>query len=86
MTYLIKPGLSVQPTGDESIILDKNNQQIHQLNQVATFIWNALSQGQDEIPRLVSQHFHVNISNARHDYEHLISELLEKKLISHFSK
>jgi hypothetical protein len=85
MAYLIKPGLSVQPTGDESIILDKNNHQIHQLNQVATFIWNALSQGQDEIPLLVSQHFHVDISIARHDYEHLISELLEKNLISHIS-
>jgi hypothetical protein len=82
MSYSINSGLSIQPAGDETIILNRNNHQIHQLNQVATFIWNALSQGEKDIPYLVSKHFNVDISTARNDYKRLLSELLDNDLIS----
>jgi len=76
-TYIPKPrtDITLQDIDGESLILDNNNEVIHQLNDTATFIWqqcNSLNSVSD-ISSLVVEHYLVSEENAKNDVLTVIS-------------
>ena len=76
--------LAYKTIGSETIILDtKLNQEVHQLNELASFIWN-LCDGQHEVGDIISEvceEFEVTEEIARTDVESFIVELQSKSLL-----
>jgi len=83
MPYRVKPGLIAQSVDGELLILNREQQQIHQLNPVASFIWKELD-GQVSIEQLVmaiTKKYDVKQDVAKHDLESLLNELSDLNLI-----
>ena len=83
MPYRVKPGLIAQSVDGELLILNREQEQIHQLNPVASFIWNKLD-GQITLEQLVmaiANKYDVKQEVAKHDLESLLSELSDLNLI-----
>lgn len=76
--------LAYKPIGQETIILDtKVGKEVHQLNEVASFVWN-LCDGNHEIQKIVDKvcdEFDVDPTQAAHDIQLLIQELSAKSLL-----
>lgn len=76
--------LAYKTIGDETIILDTRiNQQVHQLNELASFIWN-LCDGEhdvDEITEKVCLEFEISKDTASKDVLEFLIELQDKMLL-----
>lgn len=81
MTIKIKPGLSIQDTPDGTIILDKEHQQIHQLNPVAAYIWKSIAEMESNIPEAICANFDIDSKTALQDYNQLLNEFEQQGLI-----
>jgi len=83
MPYRVKPGLIAQSVDGELLILNREQQQIHQLNPVASFIWNKLDgqQSNDQLVTAIIEKYEVEQDVAKHDLESLLSELSDLNLI-----
>lgn len=69
---------------ENMLILDSNNEQVHELNVTATYIWK-LCDGQtsvESIARSFAEIFGIPIEKAFEDVESVISALLEKSLLT----
>lgn len=77
--------LSYKTIGEETIILDsKIGKEVHQLNEVASFVWN-LCDGQHDLQNiieLVCEEFDVDSKTATDDVRVLFNEFLSKSLIT----
>ncbi len=83
MPYRVKQGLIAQLVDGELLILNREQEEIHQLNPVASFIWNKL-ENQVEPEQLVMaiiQKYDVNQEVAKQDLESLLDELSDLHLI-----
>jgi len=83
MPYRVKQGLIAQSVDGELLILNREQQQIHQLNPVASFIWNKLDgqQSNDQLVTAIIEKYEVEQDVAKHDLESLLSELSDLNLI-----
>ncbi len=76
--------LAFKTIGLETIILDtKIGKEVHQLNEVATFVWN-LCDGKHDLQNIIDEvcnEFEVEYSDASTDVKNLISELAAKSLL-----
>jgi hypothetical protein len=76
--------LAYRTIGHETIILDtKIGKEVHQLNEVATFVWN-LCDGVHDIPSIVDEvckEFEIDLEEAANDIKILIEELSSKSLL-----
>jgi hypothetical protein len=76
--------LAYKTIGEETIILDtKINQQVHQLNELGTFVWQ-LCDGQHDIDFIIQKvcdEFEVDLNTATKDVHDFINDLDQKKLI-----
>ena len=72
----------------EAVMLNPIDNQIHLLNDVATFIWLELEKESDynELLGLVCEEFEVDRSQASEDLNNYIIELSEKGLVEKFDK
>ena len=75
--------LSSQAIGDEVIVLDKQQNQLHQLNRVASYIWQRLDApfSSDDIVRALVTDFDIDESTAQQDVQHMIKEFLHCGLL-----
>lgn len=76
--------LAYKTIGEETIVLDsKINQQVHQLNEMGTFIWDLCDGEHDilEIIENVCDEFEVEKAIATNDVEEFLIELEQKNLI-----
>ena len=77
--------LAYKSIGSETIILDsKIGKEVHQLNEVAAFIWNHCD-GNNDIPALVNlvcEEFDVDYDVASGDVQSFINELKSKSLLA----
>lgn len=80
--------LAYKTIGQETIILDTQiGKEVHQLNEVASFIWN-LCDGEHNLQNiidLVCEEFEIDATTASSDVSNLISELQSKSLLSDHS-
>lgn len=76
--------LAYKTLGDETIILDtKINKEVHQLNEVASFVWN-LCDGHHELQTIIDKvcdEFEIDQTSAATDVNVLIEELAAKSLL-----
>lgn len=76
--------LSYRTIGDETIILDsKINKEVHQLNEVGSFIWN-LCDGKNTVSQIcedVCNEYDVQPDEAKDDIENLLRMFVEKNLL-----
>jgi hypothetical protein len=72
----------------EAVMLNPIDNQIHLLNDVATFIWLELEKESDynELLGSVCEEFEVDRSQASEDLNNYIIELSEKGLVEKFDK
>ncbi len=77
--------LSFKTIGSETIILDtKVGQEVHQLNEVGSFIWS-LCDGHhlvEDICSKVTEEFEVDYQTAQNDIHNLLTDLKLKSLLS----
>lgn len=83
MPFRTRQGIICQKIDDELVLLDRHREQIHQLNSVASLIWEKLASGteMDDIIQLLTTRYAVDETTARNDIEQLISDLQQKELI-----
>lgn len=76
--------LAYKTIGDETIILDtKVGREVHQLNEVASFIWN-LCDGTHDIQSIAEEvcaEYDVDFQVALLDINEIVQELSAKKLL-----
>lgn len=83
MPYRVKKGLIAQSVDGELIILNREQEKIHQLNPSASFIWNRLD-GQasnDHLVTAIIEKYAVEQDVAQRDLESLLNELSDLQLI-----
>jgi len=86
MTLSIRASLSTQNIDGELVILDKDNGQIHQLNSVASFIWQRLEKqnGVEAIINQLIEAFDVDEATAKTDVDKAIQQFKSLNLINEF--
>ncbi len=83
MRLTIRPTLSLQHIDGELVILDKENDKIHQLNEVAHFIWQQLEAGSDfeEVLKQLITEYDIDEQVAKTDLTNIIRQFEDLKLI-----
>jgi hypothetical protein len=69
--------------GEFGVLVHLKTQDIFQLNETGTRIWQLLSAGEsvDSIVTALVEEFHVEIATARHETLALLAELFDRGLI-----
>jgi len=83
MSYRIKPGLITQSVDGELLVLNRQREQIHQLNPVASFIWQRLDgqMTQEQLIEVITEKYDIEQDVAKHDLESLLNQLSDLQLI-----
>ena len=73
----------VRQVGQELLLLDTASNQIHQLNQTASFIWNKCddARSSDDIARLLATEYEISYRLAIRDVVQTLEKLREVNLI-----
>jgi hypothetical protein len=84
MYYQRRSDVRVEDVAGETLVLDDQAGQIHQLNRTASFVWGRCDgkTSVDEIVALVTAEFEVHEKVARNDVVDVIRRLCELKLLS----
>jgi len=77
----INPDLKMQVMDDEAILLDKTNERVHQLNEMAAFILHRCDgiRSEHDIVATVVEHYEVSEGTAR---SHTLELLDRMKVLS----
>ncbi|VAW98051.1 hypothetical protein MNBD_GAMMA23-2265 [hydrothermal vent metagenome] len=83
MNLVIRANLSTQQIDGELVILDKDNGQIHQLNSVASFIWQKMEVGLDidAIVQKLIQFYEIDATLAKADLDKVLQQFKDLKLL-----
>lgn len=83
VSLTIRPALSSQHVDGELIILDKDNNKIHQLNAVASFIWQMIDSGSDfdEVLKQLVSEYDIDEQSANTDLMNVIRQFKDLNLI-----
>ncbi len=83
MNLVIRANLSSQQIDGELVILDKDNGQIHQLNSVASLIWQQLEAGLsvDAIVKKLTQFYEVDVAMAKADLDKVLQQFKDLELL-----
>lgn len=84
MNLSVRTNLSTQEIDGELVILDKDNDQIHQLNSVASAIWKYIESGLDiqAISERLIQSFEIDEATAKNDLDKILQQFKEQKLLT----
>ena len=83
MNLSIRANLSTQEIDGELVILDKDKGQIHQLNQVASIIWQQIEKGLNkaEIQQHLIKTFEIDTETANKDLEKTVQQFKDLQLL-----
>ena len=83
MQYRQRKNLTIQSVDDETLILDLDSNNIHQLNSTASFVWEQCngSVPVEEVVELFASHYGIDGETARVDVGRVIEVLSELGLI-----
>jgi len=84
MSLSVRANLSTQEIDGELVILDKINDQIHQLNPVASYIWQQIVSGLElnEILEQLINTYNVERSAAQTDLDKVIQQFKDLNLLT----
>ncbi len=83
MNLAVRANLNTQQIDGELVILDKENGQIHQLNSVASFIWQQMevSSGFEAIVKKLIQFYDIDMVTAKADLDKVVQQFKDLKLL-----
>lgn len=83
MSYCVKRGLIAQSVDGELLILNRQQEKIHQLNPVASFIWENLDgcATKEQLLKAITEKYDVEQDVAKNDLESLLNEFSDLNLI-----
>ena len=83
MSLSVRENLSSQKIDGELVVLDKDNGQIHQLNSVASAIWQYIESGLDinAITEQLIQMYDIDEATAKTDLAKVLQQFKELKLL-----
>ena len=83
MAYRVKQGLISQFVDGELLILNRQQEKIHQLNSVASFVWENLDghTTKEQLLLAITDKYDVEQDVAQKDLEGLLNELSDLNLI-----
>lgn len=78
-----KPDIISREVEGETVLLNEENEEIHQLNHTASFIWKCCNGENtvDDIVKLLHDEFHTESIDIRNDVINIISSLKKLNLI-----
>lgn len=84
MNLSVRANLSTQEIDGELVIADKDNGQIHQLNPVASVIWQHIKSGLDvnAIVEQLVQFYGIDEATAKADLDKVLGQFKELKLLN----
>jgi len=65
--------------GDQVMVITPDDRRVHQLNETASFLWNAVGEGEVEAPHLCEQlvkHFEVDPGRAKKDVTRFVNKMV----------
>jgi Coenzyme PQQ synthesis protein D (PqqD) len=76
-------GVMVRTVGQELLLLDTENNQVHQLNETATFIWQRCDEtpSAEDLAHLIAAEYSVDAQVAKEDAVEVLRKLQELKLL-----
>jgi hypothetical protein len=82
--YKINKGLIQQKLGDKTVIFDGEESLLYTFNETASFIFQKLKLGWDEIKIIdgLVKKYQIKEKRAERDFNELVSDLVKKKIIS----
>lgn len=82
--YKINKGFIVQKLGEKTVIFDGEKSVLYTFNETASFIFQKLKLGleKEEIVKRIAKKFNVQEKRALKDFDELIKDLLNKKIIT----
>ena len=83
-TVHIMPDVLSQEVSGETVLLDLNHENYFGLNEVGTRIWQLLQEQDDleEIYNILLGEYEVDAEKLKNDFDGIINELIEIKLIT----
>jgi len=78
-----RPELNIRNVDQETVIVDKNTGEVHQLNPTASYIWDQFD-GSTTIDRVItslSNEFNIDADQASVDVNTVVRQLQELKLL-----
>ena len=78
-----RPGLVVRDSENEAVVLDKEQDLVHQLNPTSAFIWQRCDGNHSvgEIAEELAETFDVDPETARRDVESAVDQLADLGLV-----
>ncbi len=82
-TYKMKDSVAYRALGEEAVLLNPDDNQIHLLNEVACYTWELLTElrSEEDLVNLICGEFDVSADQASSDASKLLNEMNEKGLI-----
>ena len=79
----VRNDLLIEILDDEAVIVDSQSGRVHQLNRMASRIWQWLDGSKDHhrLAELVFDEFDVGLDVARNDVDLFLNELLQQGLL-----
>jgi len=84
MAHYLRSEVSSRIVDGEVVVLDHENERIHQLNATASFVWSRLggTLGLLDIATELTQHFEVPEQTAVADVQRIIKEFEDLELVT----
>jgi hypothetical protein len=78
-----RPDVSSRIVDGEVVVLDHENEKIHQLNATASFVWSRLdgTLGLSGIAKELTEHFEVTEQRALADVKRIVQEFEDLQLV-----
>ena len=78
-----RQGLEVRKIDEETVILDTQNERMHNLNSTAAFIFNSVDGARtlEQIWKDLAEGFEISLEVAEQDTRNLVAQLRELKLL-----
>lgn len=81
--YIARKGLATEQVEDDLLVLDQENEKIHQLNATARVVWECIQEGYEteQIIDEITQSFEVSKETAGSDVQAILQNFLDLNLV-----
>lgn len=78
-----RPELNIRTIDQETVIVDKNTGEVHQLNPTASYIWDQFDGVTtiDQVTSKLANEFNIDENQAKVDVNSVVDQLKELKLL-----
>jgi len=87
-SFVKRPGLNIRNVDQETVIVDKETGEVHQLNPTASFIWDQFNEGVTvaQVASTLIAEFGISEQQSESDVNAVVEQLISLKLLIHKDK